>query len=469
MRADTKAPTVKLRPTIAAILLASACSGAADTGGGVPPVMDDGGAGGGDTGLSRSAWLDEDIGSIVHVTWEQAEAADTWVEYRVEGEEWRTSPTRRLGPGSAEELLLGLPYGVVVDYRIASDSGAGPTYGADELFETAPVPDTLPVADLLVPDDGRGEPSLRYLYLSVKAASDGDFADWVTIVDRQGRPVWGLENPPGFATVHPRVSFDGTSLIVDHNSQWGVYDQGADSELVRLRIDGTELARIATPGMRHPYTELGDSSIVYGKWSKGQEETLEQIDPDGTHRSLYSCQQWMTDNDLVGGCASNSLSWDPASDHFLYSLYSMETVIEVDRETGDTVRWFGRALGAWNFADVDTAFWWQHGAVFTEEGTLLLSARRGEDVDETVVREYNLDGSVQSLVQRDSFGEGSGIYADVMGEAWRLDNGDTLHNIGSASRVREYTPEGDVVWDLSWPASYIGRSTPIDDLYALLR
>lgn len=449
----------------ATLLLAAGCSGTDAGGGGVvPPIQDLA-----DTGSSRTAWIDPQFGSIVHVTWQQEESADTWVEYRVQGEDWRSTPPRHLDPGAAEELLLGLPYGASIEYRVTTDRGAGPVRGADQALETGPVPDTLPVAELRVPDDGRGDPALRYLYLSLKGLSDQEFADWVAIVDRQGRPVWALENPSGFATVHPRVSIDGTHLIVDHNSQWGVYDQGAASELVRLRIDGSELARIPTPGMRHPYTELPDGSIVYGRWAEGQEETLEQVAPDGTHTTLYSCQQWMADNGLVGGCGSNSLSWDPATDHFLYSLYSMETVIEIDRATGETVRWFGRAPGAWNFADVDTAFWWQHGAVYTEAGTLLVSARRGEDIEETVVREYVLDEDVHSLVQVASLGEGSGIYAEVMGEAWRLGNGNTLHNLGSAARVREYTPEGTVVWELAWPASYIGRSTPIEDLYALLR
>ena len=55
-----------------------------------------------------------------------------------------------------------------------------------------------------------------------------------------------------------------------------------------------------------------------------------------------------------------------------------------------------------------------------------------------------------------------------MGEAHRLPNGNTLHNYGSNARLREVTPEGQVVWDVQWSGSLIARSTPIEDLYALM-
>ncbi len=48
-----------------------------------------------------------------------------------------------------------------------------------------------------------------------------------------------------------------------------------------------------------------------------------------------------------------------------------------------------------------------------------------------------------------------------------LGNGNTLHNCGSGARVREITPAGEVVWDLTFSSgTYLGRTTPIDDLYA---
>ena len=115
-------------------------------------------------------------------------------------------------------------------------------------------------------------------------------------------------------------------------------------------------------------------------------------------------------------------------------------------------------------------WWWQHGANFTEEGTLLVSTRSSEEGTETLVREYLLDEDTETLVEAWQFGTGEGIYGSTLGEAHRLPGGNTLHNYGSHARMREITPEGDLVWEL-WLGGddqYLGRSTPLADLYAFV-
>ena len=58
----------------------------------------------------------------------------------------------------------------------------------------------------------------------------------------------------------------------------------------------------------------------------------------------------------------------------------------------------------------------------------------------------------------------------TLGRAWQYyDNGgNTLHNYGSARRIREATPDGEVVWDVSWDdGGTLGCTHPVPDLYAL--
>ena len=167
--------------------------------------------------------------------------------------------------------------------------------------------------------------------------------------------------------------------------------------------------------------------------------------------------------------SDNTLTWNEAQGTLLLSFFSTDSVVEIDPATGGTPRWFGQLPGAWAFDPPESAFWWQHGAVYTGAGTLLLSTRAGEQTEETVVREYALDEHAQVLRQVWSFGAGEGIWAEELGEAWRLPGGNTLHNLGTAQRLREIAPDGQVVWDLTWTrGSFLGRSEPIADLYALL-
>jgi len=83
------------------------------------------------------------------------------------------------------------------------------------------------------------------------------------------------------------------------------------------------------------------------------------------------------------------------------------------------------------------------------------------------VREYELDETQGVLRQIWSFGEGEGILMESAGEAHRLPGGNTLHNMGSGTRVREITPDGDIVWEVAWDTPrLLGRTVLVEDLYA---
>jgi hypothetical protein len=71
-----------------------------------------------------------------------------------------------------------------------------------------------------------------------------------------------------------------------------------------------------------------------------------------------------------------------------------------------------------------------------------------------------------------AYGEDQGIEGKYAGEAHRLENGNTLHNFGTGARMREITPDGDLVWDVKFPGGNTGgngrlqgRSVFITDLY----
>ena len=439
-----------------------------------PPVDDT--ASGGDTDVADtaetntdvvqatdlSASLNDTIESLITVSWQQNAAATAWVEYKLVDEDWRSSPPRSVEVGGVEQLLLGVPYEEEVTVRVVNDFGEG-SLATDELsITTGALPATLPQATLISSEPADFDPETNFVFLSMSGGSDV----WTFIVDRQGRVVWAWEVANQRISLHPRVSHDGTEFLIDYNSYWTIFDGGDASQVLRLQIDGTEVERLDTPGLHHPFTETADHSLVYAAALSGNNETLVQLEPDGTATTLFDCDAWRTTHGVSGSCGSNTLWWDEKNDRLLYSLYSVETVIEVDRVSGEALRWFGHAAGSWGFEPEESAFWWQHGGYMTEAGTFLTSSKVSDRGRETVIREYTLDEENENLVEIWSFGEGEGVYGSVMGEAHRLANGNTLHNYGDAARIREATEDGRVVWDIDWSSSFMGRSTPIDDLYA---
>jgi hypothetical protein len=419
------------------------------------------------TGLS--ARLHAEIGSIVYASWEQSTDAAVHLEFSFEPDVWLASPVRELPAGPHEELLLGIPFGEPFTWRVVADNGAVVT-SPDQAFTTGPLDSDVP--DL---QSGEADPTrydavgAPYFFIGLTEGSWLGQAWWSLIVDRQGRTVWAMRSPAFRTSMHARVARDGRSLFLDRNSFWATFDGGDGSTIDEVLIDGTVLNTFAVPGLHHPFTDMPDGSVAYGATSESYryDETLVRVWPDGTRDELWSCRAFIDDLGVNDDCMSNTLNYDEPTDRYLFSFYTFESVVEVDGTTGQATRWFGHIPGAYTFDPPDSAFWWQHGGHITSTGTFLTSSDLTSSGVETVVREYEIDDATETLREVWSFGVGEGVYGYQMGEAVRLSNGNTLHNYGDLARLREVTPEGDVVWDAEWDANLIGRSMPIADLYLL--
>jgi len=412
------------------------------------------------TGISAD--LHETIGSLVYVSWQQQVSSTAYVEYRFEAEDWLRTPERELEPGQQEQLLLGIPFGMDLEYRVVLDDQGGAWTSATEGFQTGGVPPDLPRVASVEGDWDHWDAESPYFVASIN--KDGLGFWWTFIIDRKARYLWAMESPEGTVTLQPRISQDGLDLLVDHNTYWGLYDEGVGSQVLRLKIDGTVTATYDTPGLQHAYTDMEDGSIAWG--ANAPMETLEILDPSGEQRTLWRCEDLHASLKEKGNCSANNLFWSQERGSFLYSFFTTEAVVEVDLESGEALRWFGHLDGSWEFSPQDSAFWWQHGARFTEEGTLLLSSQKAHGAEETVAREYELDSENELLREIWSFGIGEDVYAPTGGVALRLANGNTHHNFGSNARLREITPDGQVVWDVLWEGTpRLGDTRPIENLY----
>ncbi len=425
-----------------------------------------------DTGhVALAARIDAGIGSLVWVSWEQAEQDTMVVEYRFDDGAWMSTPRVELEPGPQEILLLGIPFDAEVEIELHKVVAFGVAEPLTTGIHTAAPPPGLPQPNLLASEPELLDPATPWLLTSMDQPGQAGTpeATWVIILDRAGRVVWARETPAFRLTMHPRISADGHAILMDLNSHMGMFDRGAASQVQRVGIDGIVQRSWDTPGLHHPYTDLPDGSLAWGAWGDDL-ETLEILDPAGAQRTLWACADFHAEQGMPeANCSSNTLSWDPASERFLFSFYTTHTVVEIDGASGETTRWFGQMPGGWGFDPQDSEFIWQHGAYMREDGTLLVSMRAPGGVEETVAREYSLDEHSQTLRQTWSYGLGQGLYAPELGEAIRLPGGNTLLNYGTGTHIREVTAGGATAWELVFDSgSLMGRSTPIEDLYALL-
>lgn len=410
-------------------------------------------------GLSLRAH--DTFATIVVASWDQATAGEAHVEFFFEEGDVRRSPARTLEAGPHEELLLGIPYGVEVTANLVTPAGTSEAVN----LQIDPALDGMPEADLTIHDESGVDPGSNYVFLSLEG---GVGRWWALLLDRQARVVWANRSRGGAIHLHPRIGWHGNTLLLDHNRFWGGTYDLSSSTIDRIAIDGTVLESFDVPGHHHAFTDTPWGELAYGQRAVNgaSDEWLAIASADGSVRRLWSCREWLDSLKIDEGCASNTVNYDPVSDTYLHSFYSLETVVEVDGKTGATNRWFGHVDGAYAFSPADSTFFWQHGTHYTDDGTLLTSSLTAAR-DEIVVREYRVNTDTQTLEEVFNFGVGDGVLGRFMGEAHRLGNGNTLHNSGSLARLRESTPDGTVVWDVQWPGREIGRSTFVSDLYDL--
>ncbi len=418
------------------------------------------------TGVGAS--LHDELGSVVLVSWEQLRTSHAHVDFRLGDEAWTSTPERSVELGQAQQAVLGVPYDEQVSYRLVCGDG-GHTWTSDEgTIRTGARPAGIPVPELLLSQVELQEPTARYFLTSIN--EEGAYFDgpwWTTIFDREGRLVWARQTPAGYATLQVRPSWDGGGILVDHNSFWVQFDDGDASTIHRYTLDGTEQRTYAVPGLQHAYTEIAGGLVLWG--ANTPYETLEEVSPQGERRTIWSCEAFHQSIGSERPCSSNTLFWRESTDSLLFSFFNTVTVVEIDRSSGETLRWFGDSPGAWDFDPPDSAFFWQHGVGYTDSGSLLLSTTDRIGGAETLLREYRLNSASSVLEQIWTFGEGEGLYSESHSDARRLPNGNTLHNLGRNPRLREVTPDGTVVWDMSWGESHVlGLASPLDDLYALL-
>ncbi len=413
--------------------------------------------------------LHEDYGSLVYASWTQLVAGTGRVEYRFDEGEWLAAPDQAWSEGPQEQLLLGIPYGESATVRIAVDGGAGEVASEPAGIDTDPVPAGYLMPQLRSSDPARHEPAGRYLLGSVNvdgAWEDGRF--WIFIHDRKGRLVWAQQTPSQRWTLWASVGASGDHLVWDELEQWPA--EGETSRLHRMTLDGTELERFDVPGAHHAFAELPDGTILYAAYREVHHaEAIVERSPDGGERIVFDCDAYMTAIGDATTCSHNALFWHEPTDTLLYSLYTHDAVLEIDRASGDVLRVFGGSIGTYAFDPIESTFEWQHGVSYTDAGTLLLSTHASQVDYATVVREYEVDDAKGALVEVWSFGEDDGIVSFTNGDAHRLPGGNTLHALGDSGRVREVTHDGEVVWDLDWTAYHlIGRTVLLEDLYALV-
>ncbi len=394
-----------------------------------------------------------DVHTVLVVHWTQNALSDsTRLEFTFENDEWLPSPDKPGDLGDHQEVALGIPEGASLSFRLVADVGGSEVTSLvyDTINGDAPM--DMPRADMEI-----YEPSLasdnRWL---LGAVSEDLFAGphWVYIIDRSSRVVWyhrpaGGKNGDRNVVYFPRLSRDGTHITLDRQ----LPEDSASLLFATLDFEYTK--EIVLPLQSDCYDVTTDGYVLYNDHGRD----LWEVDPsNGERRLIWTCP--------YRSCFSNTVNWDPVSDSVMLSFPYENTVVQIDRSTGNLLRTFGDN-GDFAFDPPNLGLEFNHWAHINADGMFMVSSHL-PNTNTHMFMEYQIDDSTQTLRSVWNYGVDD-QWPEFRGMAIRLPGGNTLGNYGTTGVIVEITPDDAVAWKVDYHGQLLGNNILIDDLYALNR
>lgn len=416
-----------------------------------------------------SVAVNSEVVTILELSWTQDQPADSaWVAYRFEGEDWFNTPAVALEVGEHNQALLGIPAEVEVELRVVNQ-GDELSYGPLTTATTGalPGPLTLPV---LISYDPTLTSDHPWVLGSVDVGNSWYRGPCYSfILDRQGRVVWYHLVTDSRLNLFTQVSADGTHLLVDGSTHY-VWDEDVIPSVDRMTLDKRWVEVIELEDMGFSFDEIDGGSILYN--ADREHALLVERYADGSEREVFDCTAYaLEDGFEQGSCAINSVVHNPDQGTVFWSMYLLDTVIEVDYASGEVVRRFGQVPGGWAFDPAWTEVDYQHYPNYSPDGTVMASTHSRLQPGVQYAHEYVVDTDSETMVATWSYGDEVLRYASYGGEALRLDNGNTFITYGTDGAIREVTQDKQTAWELEWPADpnthLVGHFSFIHDLYAL--
>ncbi|MFT5685346.1 MAG: hypothetical protein ACI8RZ_006297 [Myxococcota bacterium] len=324
-------------------------------------------------------------------------------------------------------------------------------------------------------------------------------------------PTWFEDNSSSWRYIAGvTMGEGGTIFIIDRDGQWryhqvhesGItvsavdvadgalwynsFDQDRSNDIgtvhVRPLLGSTEeIVDTRTEGSHHTFTRLSDGTItvpsldIRSWYDPDEDEEIDvvgdrilEIAPDGTATEIWSLwdsaeptkhDAW--DSDFYGDVGkdwshANSVNYSEARDSYLFSLAHLDTIYEINRSTGEVMQVFTQ-----DSVTTGTVYNFQHDPNWTDDGTLILISYPEDEPAMAIEYAVTSAGDLEEIwsFQRETKG------STLLGQARRLDNGNTFLNFGGLGEMREVTAEGGTIWQLNAGlGSWFGNATILDTL-----
>lgn len=396
--------------------------------------------------------LSEVIPTVAHLRFDTTVEAPGAVEYRrVAGGDW-VHVAAGGDVGSAHDAVL---FGMKAEHEyeavpFATVDGEE-VYGDAVRFTTGAIPREVPSSEpTLVSEDA----SKGFMAVGIVGTEC-----WAGVYDADGDLVWFYPTPlEGTLVTRVIPSADGRGILF--NASAGVGSPITSAGVVRVSWDGSEEDIVPAEMHSHDFVELPDGTLVYialdiRQYDGGdlRGDRLIEVAPDGTQSELWNGWDWYDPADFEAVTAgtefthANVVKYDEATDQIWLSLRNANSLTRIDRGTGAIV---DRILGIdQDYSIVSgVAMSAQHSFTILDGGFVIMDNRNSTEEISRVV-EYALDDDAKTVSQTWEYEAPEGFHLLGLGDALRMENGNTRIVWSSAGELAEVTPAGEVVWQLN--------------------
>ncbi len=384
---------------------------------------------------------------------------DTYLEFGVEGAYDRTRDGQWLDDGSFEAFLHGLV--PAEDHQVrAVVLVDGTPYASESITLTAGAANNgLP--GLTVGGDGDDADADAGGYLLTSILTHPSTA---VVMDTHGNYVWWYQ-PDQDQELIPRahISRAGDSVIM---MLWDSAPNAPDTAVPRLLevgFDGREIRDLPLPGAHHDFVELPDGTLavilqdvreVDGRQVIG--DTIREISPNGDEVEVWSAWDELTFDTFlqvppegdIDWTHANAIDYDEVRDVYHLSLHGLPSIVEIDRASGE-LNWVMGGMESDFVSDTGGFIPLDGQHQFQVLGDRILVFNNGvymTGYSEAV--EWQLDPEAGTVEVVWSYCSTPPLLSFTMGDASRMEGGDTLITWATAGRIDRVTPEGEIAWSV---------------------
>ncbi len=402
---------------------------------------------------------------------EPGEISAAWIEFGLDHEFDRVVDAHPEGEGTWSARIWGLPAGAEVQLR-----GGATVDGEDRLGDVVFValegaPTNLPGLELTAGDESTGPGG--YLITSLITVPPT-----ALILDGAGRLVWWYSPDCDKCVItRAHLSADrGELLLLITDSSAFQEVQYGDQWIWRVSPEGELLDEVVVLGAQRDFLELDDGTlavITMDVRTIGVQEVvgdrLVEVAPDGSEREVWNAWDAIPYDPNAGEdghCHANAVDYDPVEDDYLLSCHRLDTIVRIDRATGETVWTLGGSGSDFTDAEGSNRLLQAQHQFQLLDGGIVVFNNRTPYVGYSEVVEYTLDTDALLAEPIWSAIADPPLMCYVLGDVTRFDDGRTLVTWSTAGQIDLFRPDLELDWRIQIGlGAAFGYTTHLSSLY----